>query len=113
MPDIRNLTKTRLSLPHEDGTVVVLPEGTVHVPRVTTVVLKAVENGLIEVLGAVKQKLSFPINDLLPHEAVAAVDSLQDVDLLRSLLEEAKNKKVQEAIKRRLKLLEGVDDAGQ
>ena len=113
MPDIRNLTKTRLSLPHEDGTVVLLPDGKVHVPRVTAAVLKAVENGLVEVLGAVKQKLAFPINDLLAHEAVAAVDSLQDTDLLRSLLEEAKNKKVQEAIKRRLKLLEGADDAGQ
>jgi hypothetical protein len=113
MPDIKNLSKTRLSLPHEDGTVVILPGGKVHVTRVTGAVLKAVENGLVEVLGAVKQKLAFPINDLLPHEAVAAVDSLQDVDLLRSLLEEAKNKKVQEAIRRRLKLLEGVDDAGQ
>ena len=113
MPDIRNLTKTRLSLPHEDGTVVIPPEAKVHVSRVTAVVLKAVENGLVVVLGAVRPKLAFPINDLLPHEAVAAVDSLQDVDLLRSLLEEAKNKKVQEAIKKRLKLLEGVDDAGQ
>ena len=113
MPDIRNLTKTRLSLPHEDGTVVLPPEAKVLVPRVTAAVLKAVENGLVEVLGAVKQKLAFPINDLLPHEAVAAVDSLQDTDLLRSLLEEAKNKKVQEAIKRRLKVLEGVDDGGQ
>ena len=113
MPDIKNLTKTRLSLPHEDGTVVLPPEAKVHVPRVTTAVLKAVENGLVEVLGAVKQKLAFPINDLLPHEAVAAVGSLQDVDLLRSLLEEARQKKVQEAIRRRLKVLEGGDDAGQ
>jgi len=113
MPDIKNLSKTRLSLPHEDGTVVILPGGKVHVTRVTGAVLKAVENGLVEVLGAVKQKLAFPINDLLPHEAVAAVDSLQDVDLLRSLLEEARQKKVQEAIKRRLKVLEGGDDAGQ
>jgi len=66
---------------------------------VTAVVLKAVETGLVEGLGAVRPKLAFPINDLLPHEAVAAVDSLQDVDLLRSLREEARQKKVQEAIK--------------
>ncbi len=113
MPDIRNLSKTRLSLPHEDGTMVILPGCKAHVTRVTGAVLKAVENGLVEVLGAVRSKLAFPINDLLPHEAVAAVDSLQDVDLLRSLLEETKNKKVQEAIRRRLKVLEGGDDAGQ
>jgi len=113
MPDIKNLSKTRLSLPHEDGTVVIFPGGKVHVTRVTGAVLKAVENGLVEVLGAVRAKLAFPINDLLPHEAVAAVDSLQDVDLLRSLLEEARQKKVQEAIRRRLKVLEGGDDAGQ
>ncbi|MBZ0272659.1 hypothetical protein K8I61_11530 [bacterium] len=113
MPDIRNLTKTYLSLPHEDGAVLIHPGGKIHVTRVTGTVLKAVANGLVEVLGAVRAKLAFPINDLLPHEAVAAVDSLQDVDLLRSLLEEAKNKKVLEAIKRRLKVLEGGDDASQ
>ena len=89
------------------------PSGKVHVSRVTASVLKAVENGLVEVLGAVRPKLAFPINDLLTHEAVAAVDSIQDIDLLNSLLGEAKSKKVQEAIRRRLKHLEGGNDAGE
>ena len=114
MPEIRNLTKTRLVLPLETGTVVVQPQGKGHVPRVSAVVIKAVENGLVEVLGAKRQKLAFPINELMSHEAVAAVDTIEDTDMLRDLLQEAKSKKVQEAIKRRLKLLEEADnDDGQ
>jgi len=111
MPEIKNLTKTRLSLPHEDGTVVLKPGANAHVSRVTAVVLKAVKNGLVEVVGARREKLAFPINDLLAHEAAAAVETIEDVDMLHSMLGEAKSKKVQEAIKRRLKLLEGEDDA--
>jgi len=113
MPDIKNLTKTRLVLPLESGTVVLLPEGKAHVPRVDGPVIKAVENGLIEVIGAKRQKLAFPINDLLAHEAVAAIETIEDTDMLRDLLADAKAKKVKDAINRRLKLLEkenGDDD---
>ena len=106
MPDIKNLTKTRLVLPLETGTVVVLPEGKAHVPRVDGPVIKAVESGLIEVIGAKRQKLAFPINDLLAHEAVAAIETIEDTDMLRDLLAEARIKKVQVAINRRLKILE-------
>ncbi len=106
MPKLRNLTKTRLVLPLESGTVVILPEGKAHVPRINGPVIKAVENGLIEVVGAKRQELAFPINDLLAHEAVAAIETIEDVDMLHDLLADAKAKKVKDAINRRLKILE-------
>ena len=112
MPVIRNLTKTRLSLPLAGGTVMVLPGGKAHVPRVCQAVMRAVENGSVEVVGAKREKLAFPINDLAMHEAIAAVETVGDVDLLNSLLAEARSKGVREAIKRRLRLLgeENADD---
>ena len=114
MPDIRNLTKTRLVLPLGTESVVIAPEGKAHVPRINGPVIKAVENGLIEVIGAKRQKLAFPINDLLAHEAVAAIETIEDVDMLRDLLTDAKAKKVKDAINRRLKILEEVNgDDGQ
>ena len=106
MPDIKNLTKTRLVLPLETGTVTILPGATAKVPRVTGDLMKAVEAGHVEVVGAARRQLKFPINDLLTHEAVATVKTLEDADLLRDLLEEAKGKKVREAIQERLKALE-------
>ena len=106
MPDIKNLTKTRLVLPLDSGTVVIIPEGKAHVPRLDGLVIKAVESGLIEVIGAKRQKLAFPINNLLAHEAVAVIETIEDVDMLRDLLAEARIKKVQVAINRRLKILE-------
>jgi len=114
MPEIRNLTKTRLSLPLESGNVMVMPQGRAHVPRVCQAVIKAVESGAIEVVGAKRQKLAFPINDLLAHEAVAAIETIEDVDMLRDLLTDAKAKKVKDAINRRLKILEEANgDDGQ
>jgi hypothetical protein len=83
----------------------VCPRAAPTFPAFCQAVIKAVESGAIEVVGAKRQKLAFPINDLLAHEAVAAIETFEDVDMLRDLLTDAKAKKVKDAINRRLKIL--------